>query len=295
MLGSCRITLNTMRGSWLIDDRERTMPELPEIANLARQMRKQLKGKRIINLDVTQPKCLNVPLKKFRRALHKTVEETDARGKWLFTALNPDDNLLLNLGMGGDLRYHRNEATLPKKYQLRLTFHDKTQLTATFSWFGYIHLASAKELPKHKMTNRLGVSPIGKGFTLESLTFLLSGRRGAIKSFLLDQKNVAGIGNVYVQDILFKAKLHPLRMIQTMTESEVAGLYRSIREVLKGSMRLGGLKYERDLYGRYGKFGPEHFLVGYKTKEPCPVCKTRIVKIKTGSTASYICPKCQKL
>jgi len=221
--------------------------------------------------------------------------ETSAHGKWLFTRLDPNDNLLLNLGMGGDLRYHRNEVTLPKKYQLRLTFHDETELTATFSWFGYIHLASTKELPKHKMTNKLGVSPIDKGFTPESLASLLSGKRGAIKSFLLDQKNIAGIGNVYVQDILFKAKLHPLRMTQTLTASEIEALYRSIREVLNQSIRLGGLKYERDLYGRHGKFGPEHFLVGYRTKEPCPVCKTRIVKIKTGSTASYICPRCQRL
>jgi len=145
------------------------------------------------------------------------------------------------------------------------------------------------------MTNKLGVSPIDKRFTLGNLASSLSGRRGAIKGFLLDQKNVAGIGNVYVQDILFKANLHPLRMIQTLTEPEVEALHRSIREVLNQSIRLGGLKYERDLYGRYGKFGPEHFLVGYKTKEPCPVCRTKIVKIKTGSTASYICPKCQKL
>jgi formamidopyrimidine-DNA glycosylase len=100
---------------------------------------------------------------------------------------------------------------------------------------------------------------------------------------------------VYVQDILFKARLHPLRMTQTLTESEIEALHRSTCEALNQSIRLGGLKYERDLHGRYGKYGPEHFLVAYKTDKPCPVCKTAIVKIRTGSTASYICPKCQKL
>jgi formamidopyrimidine-DNA glycosylase len=137
--------------------------------------------------------------------------------------------------------------------------------------------------------------PIDKEFTVEKLASLLSVRRGAIKSFLLNQKNVAGIGNMYVQDILFRAKLHPLRMTQTLTESEIEALHRSVSEVLDRGITLGGLKYERDLYGRHGDYGPEHFLVAYKIHEPCPACATRIVKIRTGSTPSYICPKCQKL
>jgi formamidopyrimidine-DNA glycosylase len=279
----------------LTEECEWLMPELPEIENLARQMVAQLKGKRIIGIEVTQPKCLNMSVRKFRRIVGETVKETNARGKWLLTSLHPDDNLLLNLGMGGDLLYHESNNTVPKKYQLRLTFEDKTELTATFSWFGYVHLASDRELPKHKMTNKLGMSPVDKEFTSEKLATLLRGRRGAIKSFLLNQKNLAGIGNVYVQDILFKARLHPLRMIQTLTEPETEALHRSTCEVLNLGIKLGGLKYERDLYGRYGKYGPEHYLVAYKTGEPCPVCKTAIAKIRTGSTASYICRKCQKV
>jgi formamidopyrimidine-DNA glycosylase len=271
------------------------MPELPEIANLAREMTEQLDGKRIEALDLTQPKCLNVSLRKFRRIVGKTIEETNPRGKWLVTKLRPEDNLLLNLGMGGDLRYHENNSTIPKKYQLRLTFHDKTQLTVAFFWFGYIHLASDKELARHKMTSKLGTSPLDDDFTIEKFTSLLSGKRGAIKSFLLNQENIAGIGNVYVQDPLFKARLHPLRKIHTLTNSEIEALHQSIREVMHHSIRLGGLRYERDLYGRHGKYGSRQFLVAYKPNEPCPNCKTRIVKIRTGNTASYICPKCQKL
>jgi len=145
------------------------------------------------------------------------------------------------------------------------------------------------------MTSKLGISPIEKEFTVERLGSLLSGRRGAIKSFLLDQKNIAGIGNVYVQDTLFKARLHPLRGIQTLTESEIQALHRSVGEVLRTSIRLGGLRYERDLYGRRGRYGSEQFLVGYKEKKPCPVCGTTVKKIRTGSTSSYICPKCQQL
>jgi len=271
------------------------MPELPEISNLALQMTKQLDGKRIDTLDLTQPKCLNVSVRRFRRIVGKTIEQTNPRGKWLFTKLQPRDNLLLNLGMGGDLRYHENDSTTPKKYQLQVTFDDKTQLTVAFFWFGYIHLASDKELTQHKMTSKLGISPLDKEFTVEKLASLLSGKRGTIKSFLLNQENVAGIGNVYVQDPLFKARLHPLRKIQTLTNSEIEALHQSIHEVIHHSIRLGGLKYERDLYGQHGRYGPHQFLVAYKPNEPCPNCKTTIVKIRTGSTASYICPKCQKL
>ncbi len=272
------------------------MPELPEIVNLARQMTKELQGKRIGDIVLPQPKCVNMPPKKFRRRIiGKTMKETSAHGKWLFTKLNPSDNLLLNLGMGGDLRYHRKRSTVPEKYQLRLMFADSTELTAAFWWFGYIHLISDKELPKHKMTCRLGISPIGKEFTAEKLSSMLSGRRGAIKTFLLDQKNIAGIGNVYIQDTLFKARLHPLRKIETLTNTEIQALHQAMLDVLHESIRLRGLRYERDLYGRHGRYGAEHFLVGYKENKPCPTCGTAIAKIRTGSTSSYICPRCQQL
>lgn len=271
------------------------MPELPEITNLARQMTKELEGKRITGVEVTQPRCLNVSIRKFRRIVGKRLGETRARGKWLFTRLKPDDNLLLNLGMGGDLLYHKEQATIPKKYQLLLSFSDKSKLSVSFAWFGYIHLVSDRDLPKHRMTTDLGMTPIGEEFTIENISSLMAGRRGAIKSLLLNQKNIAGIGNVYIQDILFKARLHPLRLTQTLAESEIEALHRGMGEVLNQSIRLGGLKYERDLYGCNGRYGPEHFLVAYKPGKPCPTCRTLIVKIKTGSTASYICPRCQQL
>ena len=269
------------------------MPELPEIANLSKQMTRQLTGKRIVDVQITQPKCLNLPAKRFRRVIGRTINETTAKGKWLFTNLHPDI-LLLNLGMGGDLIYHRNEATIPQKYQLRISFKDESALTASFFWFGYVHLVPEKLLAKHKMTKDLGIPALDKELTAERFASLLSGRRGAIKSFLLDQRNISGIGNVYVQDPLFKAKIHPLRLIPSLTPREIQLLHKGIQEVLNHSLRLGGLRYERNLYGRNGNYGPEHFLVAYKTGKPCPACRTRIAKIRTGSTASYICPTCQK-
>jgi formamidopyrimidine-DNA glycosylase len=271
------------------------MPELPEIVNLADQMRATLTAKRITGVELAQPKCLNIPPDTFRsRVLNKRIGTTSARGKWLFTRLEPSENLMLNLGMGGDLLYHNDAKTVPKKRQFRLTFSDATELTATFWWFGYVHLSSDQDLPRHSMTARLGISPIEEEFTLDRFSSMLSGRRGAIKSYLMAQKNIAGIGNVYIQDILFGARIHPLREIQKLTPVQIRGLHRSIRSILSRSIRLGGLKYERDLHGQNGRFGPGQFKVGYKTGKPCPSCGTKVKKIRTGSTASYICPKCQR-
>jgi len=271
------------------------VPELPEITVIAEQMSKEIKGKRITGIEVKQPKNLNVPVKEFIKIIKgKTVESVSRRGKWLFTKLDHGYFLLINLGMGAELLHFKPNQKLPEKAQFKLTFSDKTGFTAHFWWFGYIHLVSEKKLGKHKLTAQLGKSATDKTFTLDCFKVLLANKKTGIKSFLLDQKNVAGIGNVYIQDILFMARLHPNRKISTLTEKEIADLYHAIREVLNRSIKLKGLAYEMDFYGEKGKFTADEFLVGYRQGKPCPECNTRIEKIRTGSTASYICPKCQK-
>ena len=277
---------------WLV----RATPELPEITVIGRQMDRELKGKRVASIDVKQPKNLNMPIREFvKTCVGKTVEGVSSRGKWLFMKLGSTHMLLINLGMGAELLYFKPDQRLPQKHQFRLIFSDKTGFTIHFWWFGYVHLVPEKNLSKHKMTSVLGVSPVDMEFTLEHFKRLLGGKKTAIKSFVLDQKKMAGIGNVYAQDILFKAKLHPNRKASTLSETEVKALYDAIKDVLNHSIKLGGLAYEMDFYGKKGRFGADQFLVGYKTGKPCPECNTTIEKIRTGSTATYICPKCQPL
>jgi formamidopyrimidine-DNA glycosylase len=272
------------------------MPELPEITVIARQMNKEITGKRIADVEAKQPKNLNVPVSEFvKKVKGKTVNNVFSKGKWIFIKLNPAHHMLINLGMNADLLYFARNQKLPEKYQFKLTFADKTGFTIQFQWFGYIHLVSEKDLNKHKLTAKLGISPINEEFTLKHFKKLLANKRVRIKNFLLNQKNIAGIGNVYAQDILFKAKLHPNQQISTLSDKEISGLHSAIKNVLNHSIKLGGLTYEKDFYGRKGKFTADKFLVGYKTGKPCPTCNTTIEKIKTGSTSSYICPKCQKL
>jgi formamidopyrimidine-DNA glycosylase len=122
---------------------------------------------------------------------------------------------------------------------------------------------------------------------------MLKGRRGRIKTFLLDQSKLAGIGNAYIHDILFLARLHPLRAVDTLTEAEMDALAQAIRAGLQPSIDKGGSFYEVDLYGQKGRFTMDDILIGYKENKPCPVCSTPIEKIKTGSTTSFVCPQCQ--
>lgn len=269
------------------------MPELPEIFNLATQMDKELRGKVIRDVEVRQEKCLNVPVKQFTSLLAgKAVGAATSRGKWVLIKLDPAAYFLLSLGMGGDVRYHPAGEDLPEKYQLAITFDDASRLSVRFWWFGYAH--ATEDLRDHKMTTKLGISPLDPALTLDAFKGMLNGRRGGIKTALLDQSFLAGIGNVYVQDILFKACLHPDRKISSLSDDEKKALYEAMRGNLVEAVALGGIAPEKDLYGSPGRMPMSWFKVGYREGEPCPVCGTTIEKIKAGSTASYICPKCQR-
>jgi formamidopyrimidine-DNA glycosylase len=271
------------------------MPELPEITVLARQMNKELEGKQVVNIESKQPKNLNIPVASFSKIIEsKTVGNIFSKGKWIFIKLDPDYYLLINLGMNGDVLYFSPDNKAPEKHHFKLTFNDKTGFTITFQWIGLVHLVAEKDLPKHKLTAKLGIQPTDKNFTLEHFKRLLDNKKAIIKNYLLDQKNIAGIGNVYIQDTLFRARLHPNRKINTLTPQEITRLYHVIKDTLNHAIKLGGLAYEKDFYGRHGKLTIDKFLVGYKTGKPCPNCKTPIQKIRTGTTASYICPKHQK-
>jgi formamidopyrimidine-DNA glycosylase len=270
--------------------------ELPELTVLSRQMEKEITGKQISRVEVSNPKCLNMPLQRFRRALAgESIRSVKSRGKWLLFALGSKQVLLFNPGMGADVIYFKPGDKLPEKYQIKVALMDGTGFTIRVWWFCYLHLVPRGRVGEHKLVGKLGLSPLDKKFTLGYFKELLSKNGGNIKSFLLDQKNMAGIGNVYIQDPLFEARIHPKRKIQSLTEKEIEALYESLQSVLRKSIKLGGLAYEKDFYGRYGSYGKNQYRIAYKPGEPCPVCQTTIEKIRTGSTSSFICPRCQSL
>jgi len=268
------------------------MPELPEIANLARQMDRALRNKTVARISVLQPRCLNTSRSAFIRALRGArISKVTYHGKWLLVDTT-HGWLLLCLGMGGEVLLVTPE-TLPEKHRLVFDFQDRTSLAINFWWFGYAHYVPSNQLAKHTMTARLGPNILD--ITESEFIRLLNGRRGQIKAFLLDQSNLAGIGNFYIHDILFRSHLHPFRSIQTLSEVEIRKLYRVIQAQLRKSLSKGGAFYEQDLYGHKGRFSWKDIRIGYREGQRCPICRTPIEKIKTGGTSSVLCPKCQPL
>jgi formamidopyrimidine-DNA glycosylase len=266
------------------------MPELPEIKSRAREMQNSLVGKVISEIEVIQPKSLNLPEREFRAALQGAqIMDITSRGKWIFVETN-QGWLLLNLGMGGEILL-RDPHHLPEKYRLLFSFKDGDCLVVNFWWFGYAHYAPPGGLGQHAMTAKLG--PDALDLTREDLGGLLANRRGRIKSTLLDQTRIAGIGNAYVHDILFLARLHPQRQIDTLQPADIDRLAEAIQAGLQPSVDKGGAFYEVSIYGEPGGFSGEDILIGYQEGKPCPECGSPIVKIKTGSTSSFICPSCQ--
>jgi formamidopyrimidine-DNA glycosylase len=268
------------------------MPELPEIASRAREMDKELTGKTIKSIEVLQPKCLNVSTKRFKEALTGAkLLGTTYHGKWLFTQTT-HGHLLINLGMGGELLLVER-GQVPAKWRIAFHFTDGTTLSVNFWWFGYVHYVPEGALDRHAMTSKLGPNAID--VTLPQFEEMLAGRKGGVKSFLLNQERIAGIGNAYIHDILYLADLHPLRTIDSLSPHEVEALWNGIREGLLPSLKKHGAFYEKDLHGRPGRFGKKDIIVGYREGEPCPSCGGRVTKIRTGSTSSFICPACQPL
>ena len=267
------------------------MPELPEIANLAHQLDQRLPGKRIGAIEVVQPKCLNLPVDAFRAALvGATLDSAAYHGKWI--QVHSDRGwLLFNLGMGGELLLV-NADQLPEKRRLVFAFYDGTCLSVNFWWFGSAHYVPEGALEQHPQAAKLGPNAID--VDAARLKDLLRGQRGMLKPFLLDQARIAGIGNAYIHDILFLARLHPLRKIPTLSEAEIEALASAIQQGLRPSLEQGGAFYEMDTFGNKGGFTFEQILVGYREGQSCPSCGAPIEKIKTGGTSSFICPACQK-
>lgn len=270
------------------------MPELPEIAKLSGQMKDTLRGKTIQTLTLLQEKCANIPSDEFqKRITGARIDDIRYRGKWIITTLNNGENILLSLGMGADILFFDNDKNEADKYQIKVLFSDGSGYTARFWWFGKFLLVSDSELASEPNTKDIAIDPFDEKFSFDYFSSLLKGKRTQIKAFLMSQKNVAGIGNMYMHDILFKANLHPKKKISDMSGEEIKLLYSAIIEILNLSREKGAFAYESDFFGQKGGFTTDCFLVGYKENQPCPVCGEAIVSIKTGSTSTFICPACQ--
>lgn len=268
------------------------MPELPEIIVIAEQMDQMLQMREVEKVSIFQPKCLNRPEKDYYTYLSgKIVDGVKPLGKWVEISMNGGDRLLVSLGMGGEILYFEKGQNPPKKSKFILRFTDGTGFFITLWWFGYFHLVLKDE--SHPMTDTVGPDPLSLSY--ENFVKLFNGRRGGIKSLLLNQKRIRGIGNFYIQEILYRARLHPLREIPLLSKGEKDRLFQAVRQVFQESVALGSSSYELDFFGKKGCYGLDQMSIGYREDAVCPDCNSGIEKIKTGSTTQYICPKCQRL
>jgi formamidopyrimidine-DNA glycosylase len=270
--------------------------ELPEAFTIARQMDREIRGKTIARLQLNET-CTSLIRLGFinldRVDLgNRTVVSVHSQGKWIFINLQPEFFLLFALETGGKLLYHPNVSSLPAKYHVKVEFTDGSCLTEAIAGWGWAKAFNAQELALQRYPGRQGPSPDSDEFTFPYFCQVLDANpKKNLKFILIQQDQIAGLGNGYLQDIFSKAKIHPARKAGEIGERERSELYRSIREVTIEAIHLGGSQFEVDLFNHSGGY---RRLIGEHMKgQPCPVCKTTIQKITLLGSSSYICPVCQ--
>ena len=287
------------------------MPELPEVETIARTLRPQLIGKRIVEADVRWTRTVATPsAKKFKEQIQEQkIVEVSRRAKFLNIQLTPIRdpqgkayNLLIHLRMSGDLLIKRGKIKPEKHDRLILTlaplrlpqnsknlggekkeyliFNDTRK-------FGRVWLTDDME----KVLGRLGPEPLSGDFTSDWLYNSLRSRHRQLKPLLLDQTFLAGLGNIYTDEALHTAKLHPRALSDSVTTRQAKRLHHAIQTILQEGIRRNGASI--DWVYRGGDF-QNHFRVYGRDGEPCPVCGTTIQKIIVGQRGTHVCPNCQK-
>jgi formamidopyrimidine-DNA glycosylase len=274
------------------------MPELPEVETVARELSVPLAGRRILTAAFPAPpgRMTNMTADQMAaRIAGQPVRSIGRRAKYLLFRLQPD-TLVVHLKMTGHLYVTSPDAYSPFDRWLRVRFplDDGRELRFSDSRrFGRVYLCRrpAEVLPP------LGPEPLASAFTLEVFRAQLQRRSGRLKSLLLDQSFIAGVGNIYADEALHIARLHPLRAADSLSGEEIARLYHAIRRALRDGLRYGGasIGWYRRPDGTAGD-SQEHFRV-YRTRAtqhvPCPVCGSPIQTIRVGQRGTHFCPTCQ--
>lgn len=279
------------------------MPELPEVETIKRDLQKKIKGKRIKDVVVNVNKILKKPsIKEFiARTSGKVIKEVNRRGKYIIFNLYSGEKLIIHLGMTGLLIYPFNqksiEKIIPKHNHLTFTFTDDTQLVFNdIRRFGKVHLVY--EINEVEGMTKLGIEPLDENFTKEFFIQMIRKKKNKIKSLLMKQDFITGLGNIYANEVLYRANIHPLRTASSLTKEEIEKLFREIKSVLNEAVEFRGSTVADEVYrdtgGEEGKFAKK--LQVYARKgEPCRKCGNTIEVIRIEGRSSFICPKCQKL
>jgi formamidopyrimidine-DNA glycosylase len=264
------------------------MPELPEVETIARTLKPELVGKTILEAHLRWPRTLAYPsARKFKEQIKgQKILRVSRRAKYLDISLAEFD-LLIHLRMSGDLFIKRGKIK-PEKHDrliLKLT-DDKSLVFNDTRKFGRVWLTANPE----NVLGKLGPEPLSGDFTPQWLHAALQNKHRQLKPLLLDQTFLAGLGNIYTDEALHIAKLHPLAVSDSITAKQARVLQDAVRKVLEEGIRRNGASI--DWVYRGGEF-QDHFRVYDRKGKPCPVCGTTIERILVGQRSTHYCPKCQ--
>jgi len=269
------------------------MPELPEVENIVRRLRRPLIGRTITAVQVYWPRTIARPsIDAFSQQLTGLrIRAIDRRAKYLVFELGtrptPAAYLLIHLKMSGQLDVVSRERPIDKHDRVIFDLSGGRQLRFNdMRKFGRMYLVEAIEA----VTAQLGPEPLSDEFTLSVFRRLIAGRTGRLKSLLLDQRFIAGVGNIYADEALWLARLHPLRRADSLSDAEVRALYRGIRAALNDGIRHNGATFDR-VY----RSGEYEFRVYGRAGQPCRRCKRPIHKIAVGQRGTHFCAHCQRL
>lgn len=285
------------------------MPELPEVETIRRGLQEYLPGSTISKVDVHLPKVVHGEPKSL---IGRTITQIRRHGKLLVFVLDNDTVFTVHLKMTGQLLWRGKDKAvmgghpsagylenLPHKHT-RVSMHFSNGSTLFFNdlrTFGRLSILTEAALAEQPFVSSLGPEPLEVGFTLDYLIACLRRKpKGAIKTFLLDQTTIAGLGNIYADESCFRAAILPTRQVASLSPTETEALFHAIKETLELAIKYGGSS-ERDYLNAIGEKGTYLKVanVYHRTGLPCTRCKEGVVeRIKLNGRSTHFCPRCQK-
>ena len=274
------------------------MPELPEVEQVRKTLLPHIKGKKIEQAEIRLPRMVLSPaLPDFIREVEgRRFTDVKRRGKYLLLELDDDAVLLTHLRMTGALLALPKNGSEPSFGRIRFRLSGAEDLWFTdIRTFGTIRLLHPGEFFLDKGFASLGPEPLSEAFTTEYLQAMAKKSRQAIKSFLLDQRKIAGLGNIYADEALAVAGIRPTRVAAGLSGKKIAALHAAVNQVIAQGLRHRGTTFRnyQDAEGHQGS-NKEHLLVYGRKGQPCKGCGAPLKQIKVGGRGSVYCPRCQK-
>lgn len=274
------------------------MPELPEVETVRRGLTQLVEGSTIKTVDVLYPKMINVSPEEFNAALQgKRIEKIDRRGKYLFIRLSDNLTIVSHLRMEGKYDVEPEGSSIDKHTHIIFHLTDGRQLRYNDTRkFGRMNLVDTGTEMQVAGLKTIGPEPTEDDLTVAYMTKIFAKSRKVVKPFLLDQSNIAGLGNIYADEVLWLSKINPQQPVNTISLAKIKLLRKSIIAELKKAIAGHGTTVHSysTAYGEAGNFQNQLNVYG-REGEPCPRCGTKIVKIKLAQRGTHYCPKCQPL